>query len=359
MSRYDLTPEHRARMADWAAWWTAHALRTDSMTEDDRDAMRVAIAGLYAAAGLPPPTAIVFAPGPVSAARAAGYAAGIWWLRERPERHVELFGRALGEDDYVAAVAALCRHCAMGAEVRAATWAAMEDAISDAIDDALGAATARPTEGRSDEITSSIMRDSTAAEVWAATWEPTAAETWDATSGAAEIATRDATASATWRESNDRVYHFSWREVQIATRDATDHETADATWRATLGAPSPTATGDLGPLATFLSACAAQSYRMRSGGSEWAGHAAFISFFRYVVQLPIDYAGWEHYEQAALHGASRWMHSRFVIVADRPEYIRMDDEHRLHCTDGPARRDRDGYKHWYVHGMRAQKEGST
>lgn len=260
MALYEMLPEHEARLAEWAAWWTAHALRTDALDEHGRACARAAVAGLYDAAGLSRPHAVVVAPGAVSAARAAGYAAGIWWLREHPERHVEIAGRALTEVDYALAVAALC-----GVESRAATWAATDAA----------------------------------------------------TLAATDAATRAATLAAT-----------------LAATDA-------ATWAAT---------------EAFLARCAQYSYRIRSGGGEWSGAAAFYSFFRHVARLPLDYSRWEHYESAALHGGSRWMHSRFTIVADRPEYYRIDDEHRLHCADGPARRDRDGYEHWYWHGVSVPRE---
>ncbi len=41
----------------------------------------------------------------------------------------------------------------------------------------------------------------------------------------------------------------------------------------------------------------------------------------------------------------------FVILMDRPESIRRDDQNRLHCEDGPAISFRDGYALHFHHGV--------
>mgnify|MGYP001576923680 FL=1 len=45
----------------------------------------------------------------------------------------------------------------------------------------------------------------------------------------------------------------------------------------------------------------------------------------------------------------------FVMVSDRPEFIKMDDRGRPHCDDGPYCRWRDGWSLYYWHGVRVNK----
>ena len=82
--RYEITPEHRAQLKPWADKWIANAMSTKPMDDEDRAAMRVAIRGLYQAAGLKPPPdeRIVFVPSPFVARVAGGFAAAIWHMRK-------------------------------------------------------------------------------------------------------------------------------------------------------------------------------------------------------------------------------------------------------------------------------------
>ena len=74
---------------------------------------------------------------------------------------------------------------------------------------------------------------------------------------------------------------------------------------------------------------------MADGGNFWSGWSAYLSFFRHVSQLPIDYSKWQHYEAAAIHAGPRFMHKRFCVVSDRPEFIHRDAQARPHRIDGP------------------------
>jgi len=142
--KYELTPEHRSQLAPWADRWIANAMSTRPMDYGDREAMRVAVAGLYDAAGLPQPKHVVFVPSPLVLAFAGCFAAGIW--------HVS-------------------RHGLPGT-----TSAATADATRDATYDATRVATAAATAD--------------------ATYDATAAATADATRDATYDATRAATAAA-------------------------------------------------------------------------------------------------------------------------------------------------------------------
>jgi hypothetical protein len=104
--------------------------------------------------------------------------------------------------------------------------------------------------------------------------------------------------------------------------------------------------------ARFLMECTASCGSMWNGGNQWAGWPAFISFFRHVAELPLDYSKWQHYETAAIRGGPRVMHPEFCIVSDRPERLLVDDQHRPHCEDGPFCAWRDGSALWAIHGVR-------
>jgi hypothetical protein len=100
-------------------------------------------------------------------------------------------------------------------------------------------------------------------------------------------------------------------------------------------------------------------------GCEWTAYVEWIEFLRDVAGYErdgrVDFAKWFPYRDATLHGGVRVMHEKFCIVADRPEYIKTiprgknsvgDDVQQLHCLNGPAKRYRDGWSIYAVHGVR-------
>jgi hypothetical protein len=50
-------------------------------------------------------------------------------------------------------------------------------------------------------------------------------------------------------------------------------------------------------------------------------------------------------------GGLRFMHPRFFMVSDFPEVLHLDAWNRLHCTDGPSLRWRDGLELYHLHGL--------
>jgi len=172
----------------------------------------------------------------------------------------------------------------------------------------------------------------------AATYAATDAATRAATDAATYAATSAATAAATAAATN--------AATNAATRDATNAATRDATDAATRDA-----TND--PLATFFLRCVGMSYRMRNGGNQWAGWCSYLSFFARVAKLGLpQFRAWRHYESAAIHGGPRYVHKRFWIVSDFPQTIGRDEQNRPHCLTGPQLSWRDGWKTYYVHGVR-------
>jgi hypothetical protein len=173
----------------------------------------------------------------------------------------------------------------------------------------------------------------------------------------------DATESATDR----RIY----RSVSRITRDAVGHAAHDAVYYATRDAvtsaidhidhgrpvrDNAVAVGaaracyDLaGPLGI---ACAKRWNAAYQGGNMWAPYECYITAMRDVLGLRLpEYEAYRYWEEAAIHGSFRVMHSEFCIVCDFPEVIRLDDQRRPHCADGPSHRWRDGWSLYHWHGV--------
>ena len=83
MKKYELTDEHRSRLETWKDQWIAAALRTGELSAEETGRVEAAVRGLYSVAGLPEPKHVAWAPGPITAAFAAGFAAGVIDMRER------------------------------------------------------------------------------------------------------------------------------------------------------------------------------------------------------------------------------------------------------------------------------------
>ena len=195
----------------------------------------------------------------------------------------------------------------------------------------------------------------------AATRDATRAATRAATEAATRDATRDATRAATYDATRDATYDATRDATEAATRaatyDATYATTYDATEAATEAAtaePEIQAAnacldmgGDLGIQ------CAKMWSRPYQGGNMWAGYDCFLSSFRDVLGLDLQiYEKYAPWEQAAIHGSFRVMHEDFCIVSDFPEILKVDEQNRPHCENGPSHRWRDGWELYYWHGVR-------
>ena len=98
--------------------------------------------------------------------------------------------------------------------------------------------------------------------------------------------------------------------------------------------------------------CAKDAWRMMQGGNFWSAWESYLSFFRHVAKLDIDYSKYQHWESAAIHGSCRVMHPDFCIVSDRPEILTVDEQHRPHGENGPFCKWRDGMELYAWHGTR-------
>jgi len=90
-------------------------------------------------------------------------------------------------------------------------------------------------------------------------------------------------------------------------------------------------------------------YSLYNGGNEWSGWVAYLSFFRHVAKLDIDYSKWHWYEELAKYGP-REMHEKFCIVSGFPETIYRDEQNRPHHPSLPFKSYRDGFQITAWHG---------
>ncbi len=96
--------------------------------------------------------------------------------------------------------------------------------------------------------------------------------------------------------------------------------------------------------------CAQNAYNMWQGGNQWSAWDSFMTFFRYIAKLPIDYSKYDHWEKLAVHSGPRIVHPDFCMISDRPELLLVDPQNRPHNLDGPFCRWRDGSAIYAVNG---------
>ena len=162
----------------------------------------------------------------------------------------------------------------------------------------------------------------------------------DAASDAASDAARAATRAATWD----------------ATRAATEAATWAATWddlREWYVVPANMkAVAHAIGVGDFGLQCAAFAWKMWQGGNQWSGYDSYLSFFRHVAGLPLDYSKWDAWEILSLHSGPRIVHDDFCMISDRPSLLTVDEQSRPHADAGPFCRWRDGTALYSVHGTR-------
>lgn len=88
------------------------------------------------------------------------------------------------------------------------------------------------------------------------------------------------------------------------------------------------------------------------GGAYWAQYDVYLTAMRDVIGLRLpEYEKYKYWEEAAIHGTFRVMHEKFCIVTDFPDTLKMDDENRAHCQNGPSHRWADGWSLYHWHGV--------
>ena len=338
--RWELTEANKAKIPDWNRRWEQIIMSTAAMTDDDRRITKDAILGMYAAAKLDAPKAIVFVRSPIEAAIVAGAAAAWWHERENGP------------------VGQLCS--ATDSATRSATRSVTDSATRSATDSATRSATYSAT----DSATRSATRSATGSATDSATRSATRSATYSAMRSAADSATDPATVSTT-RSATDSVTVSATRSATVsATRSATDSATCkknddNTSWRDIADAQIEGALSVVGDT-PFARQCITASWNMCNGGNEWASWCNYLSFVRDVVGFQHEsHTNYKHYENATIHSGWRYMHAKFCIVSDRP-CIRVTrlvgGVHQLHCETGPALAWRDGHERWYIEGFEVDQQ---
>lgn len=87
------------------------------------------------------------------------------------------------------------------------------------------------------------------------------------------------------------------------------------------------------------------------GGNWAADELAYFDYCREALGLRNETEKMVGAIEVAKHCGWVWPYEDVVIVIDRP-MVKVDDQHRLHCEDGPAMEYSDGFTIWYKHGER-------
>ena len=150
-------------------------------------------------------------------------------------------------------------------------------------------------------------------------------------------------AAAIWKKSHEAA-------TRAATEAATGNATPNPSWYR-FGANMPAIDKSFG-LNGFGLSLAREAYRWFQGGNQWSGYDSYLSFFRHIAQLQLDYSTWQHWETLSLHSGPRIVHADFCMICERPELLLVDAQNRPHNPAGPFCRWRDGSALYSVRGIR-------
>jgi hypothetical protein len=95
------------------------------------------------------------------------------------------------------------------------------------------------------------------------------------------------------------------------------------------------------------------------GGQFWVSWQGFTAFLREVCNLEFDSDIWDRekaYADAQTSAGWWWPHKDFVMVCNRPEFIKRDEQGRLHSDRSMSIRFRDGWGLWHWHGVEVTEQ---
>lgn len=105
-------------------------------------------------------------------------------------------------------------------------------------------------------------------------------------------------------------------------------------------------------LGDFGVECVRHVHNMWNGGNQWSGWVSYLSFFRHVAKLDIDYSNWDCYEKLAELSGPRVVHEKFCIVSDRPTVLTVNERNQPHGEGKPFCEWSDGSALYSVNGVR-------
>ena len=89
----------------------------------------------------------------------------------------------------------------------------------------------------------------------------------------------------------------------------------------------------------------------------WSAYDCYLTAARDILGLKLKpHAAYEAWERCAKNGGFRLVHEKFCMVSDFPERLRLDEQNRPHCEDGPSHRWRDGWELYFWHGVRVTEQ---
>jgi len=365
-----ITEEEKKKMDAISKKWIDIALRTSPTDYKD---VEDSITRLYAAADLSKPN-IVLVPSPRVMAWAYGISSAVWYLSKNIQNEATYRAIAEATDGATYEVT--------DEATRGATYGATRRAIAEATREATYRATYRATAGVTDEATREATlgatREATRGATLGAIAEATYRATLGAIAGAIDRATNGATAGATLEATAGATRGAIAEATREATNEATRRATAGVTAGATDGATAGVtdgatneATNDINKIfddvarkfvgeknISFARECSKRWWNNYQGGNMWAGFCSYAEAMRDVLGLT-DLDCWEKYkawEDSSKIGGFRVMHEKFCIVSDFPKTLSVDDRNRAHSTTGPSHEWRDGWKLYYLHGVKFEEQ---
>ena len=298
-----ITDAEREKMSEISKKWIDIAFRTKPI---EPDKIIPAIKALYRATNLNEPI-VVIVPSPFVMALAGGFSSAIWKLKKDKTNSVTHDATDTATAIATAIAAYTATHTATAIATDTATYIATDTATRNAT----AIATAIATDTATDNTTA------------------------NATDTATYTATDNATRNATDIAANNAAH--------IATRNATDIAANNAAHNALTKSNK---------LTKILLENVGRWSEVYQGGNMWAGFPAYIEAMRDVLGLDLpEYKKYQPWEDCAKHGGFRYIHEKFCIVSDFPEYIKLDDRGRPHCETGPSHRWRDGFSIYSWHGV--------
>ncbi len=88
----------------------------------------------------------------------------------------------------------------------------------------------------------------------------------------------------------------------------------------------------------------------------WASWDCYLTAARDILGLELEpHEKYKSWEASAREGGFRILHEEFCVVSDFPEFIKIDNENRPHCEDGPSHRWRDGWELFHWHGIKVPR----
>ena len=93
-------------------------------------------------------------------------------------------------------------------------------------------------------------------------------------------------------------------------------------------------------------------HNMWNGGNQLSGWLGYVTFFRYIAKVDVDFTKWDAYEQLGVLSGPRIMHNNFCIISDRPTKFTVNATQLPHCEDGPFCEWTDGCSLYSYNGVR-------